>query len=306
MDIRYRFPDLHLRPKPPTLEELAAMLHKARWYGPMQGVPIAWLQIPILMIGTFGLGGAALVSFIVSRTLVNLTRKITNLLAVSVGVETASMFHLDNKREIVRVVSGFGQFLSAIGGAIAGGLMLFGEPIIVLWTGKPEFFDPWILFWLLAPSILVAPALPLKNILMLGNLPRPVGLASLAQLIIGLILCYVLARTYGIIGAAAGLGLGESLALGILLPALAHHHIGLAYPRYFARCLLSFVLAASWCGATAWSTLSLIGAESIELFILSGVVWMSLGFTPALLFAIPPQQRTHLIEIGCSWVLFAK
>ncbi len=301
-DLRCRFPQLRFRLERPTCLELKHMLGHGKWYGFLQGAPVAWLQVPVLVIGILGLGGATLVSFLLPRTVVNFARQVTEMLSRSVAVETAATFHLGDKTRLTSTLSAFGTFLSGLTGAIVGGLMLFGAPVIAFWSGKPELFDPWIFFWLLAPSALIAPALPLKNILILGNFPRPVGMASLMQILLGLPFCYGLARSYGIAGAAAGLAVGEALALGVYLPLTGYHHICKGYLRYFVGCLSVFIIASSWCYFAAWVILYAIGARSFMNFVISGILWGLIGFLPALIIAVPPDKRTNLLNKGLGWV----
>ncbi|MDH3742673.1 MAG: hypothetical protein OER56_13860, partial [Hyphomicrobiales bacterium] len=181
-DLKRRFPHLRFSPQVPDSAELIDMTGHGKWYAVLQAAPIAWLQVPVLMIAGLGLGGLAVVSFVVLRTLVNFARQIPEMLARSVGVETAGDFHLGDKDRLWRIFKVFGPFLSALTGAFAGGLFVFAAPFTALWTGRPEAYNAWIVFWLLAPVIMVAPATPLRNLLTLGNVPRPVALAQMAQL----------------------------------------------------------------------------------------------------------------------------
>jgi hypothetical protein len=137
---------------------------------------------------------------------------------------------------------------------------------------------------------------------MLGNVPRPVGLASLVQLVIGLPLCYALAKAYGIVGVVAGLAAGETLAFGFLFPILSHLYIDLAYIPYLLRCLTTFLLAALWSCAASWTLLAIVGADHFALFLVSVTLWGLFGLMPALILATPVRQRTRLFNVGLGWV----
>lgn len=297
-DLKRRFSHLRFRPERPTRSELGNMFKHGKWYAFIQGAPIAWLQIPILIISSLSLGSAALISFVLARTLVNFSRQITEMLSRSVGVEVATSFHLDDKTHLSSTLTTFGTFLSGLTGTIIGGSIIFGPPFTTIWSGNPSLFDPWVFFWLLIPSVVISPALPLKNLLMLGNLPRPVGITSFTQVIIGLILCYGLAHYYGVVGAAAGLAIGEAFALGIFLPYVGYHHIGKGYVHYFLTCVVVFIPTSLWSGFVAWLTLSIIGADSIPNFLGSCILWSLLGATPALALAIPLDRRKHIIQLA--------
>src|ERR1035437_1018351 len=70
-DLSRRWPDLDFVPKTPTWVETSYMMKHVKWFAVQQGVPIAWLQVPVILLGLVGVTGSALVSFVVLRTLVN-------------------------------------------------------------------------------------------------------------------------------------------------------------------------------------------------------------------------------------------
>ncbi|NNE23911.1 MAG: hypothetical protein HKN11_15015, partial [Rhizobiales bacterium] len=75
-DLKRRFAHLRFSPRMPDRAELIAMKEHGKWYALLQAAPIAWLQAPVLMIAGLGLGGLAVVSFVVLLTLVNFARQI--------------------------------------------------------------------------------------------------------------------------------------------------------------------------------------------------------------------------------------
>ncbi len=301
-DLKRRFPTIRFRVERPTRLELKDAVNHAKWYAFLQGSPVAWLQIPVLIIGVVGLGGAALVSFLLIRTLVNFARQITEMLARSVGVEAAEHFHIGDKAHLAGTLSVFGKFLSGLTGIIIGASLFFAEPTIGFWSGDQDLYNFWILFWLIIPALLIAPALPLKNMLMLGNLPRPIGVASLLQIIIGLPLCYGLAKHYGVVGAVTGLAIGEILALGIFLPIVGFKHVGSRYFLYFMNCIFSLITAGAWSSFIAWSILNTINVDNFLNFTISGFLWGLFGFLPALFFITPRDKRTQILAKGRYWI----
>ncbi|PHS21654.1 MAG: hypothetical protein COA84_15415 [Robiginitomaculum sp.] len=294
LDLHRRFKRLRFWPLRPTLKEIKHIIDHGKWYALLQGVPIAWLQGPVLIINLIGLGGMSLVGFLLARTLVNFARQVSEMLARSVGVEVASAFHLEKKDQLASRLSIFGRFLSGLNGGIIGGLMIFGSTVIALWSGKSDIYNAWVFFWLLGPSVFIAPALPIKNVLMLGNLPRPVGLASVLQILIGLPLSYGLAQLYGAAGVAAALAIGEVIALGLFLPFIGFHHIGGGYLKYFTKCVSAFTLSCSWCALVAWLVLYILGANSFLMFIFTGALWGVFGFLPALFISTPKDIRLQI------------
>lgn len=301
-DLHRRFPSLRFHPQRPSSAELKRMFSYGKWYGLLQGTPVVWVQAPVLILGTLGLGGASLVSFLLARTLVNFSQTAADMLGRSVGVETATALHLGEKEHPANTLSDLGVCLSGLAGAIVGGLMIFGVSIIGYWSGNPELFNFWIFFWLLVPSMLVTPTLPFRNLLEFANIPKPVASARLVQIFVGLVLCYGFARTHGVTGAAAGLAIGEMIGLGTFLPIVGYRHITTGYLRYFFSCLPRFLLAAAWSALVAWLILEAVGAHYFTAFIISGLGWGIVGFLPALVLAVPQDKRTALLIKGMRLV----
>lgn len=295
-DLRRRYPSLQLGVVRPSRDEAREIFGRVKWFALLQCVPTAWLQMPVLMLNAINITGVPLVSFIVTRTLVNFARQISSLLSISVGVEAVTTLHRGDEQSLASVLSSFGRFLCALTGAITGGLLIFGPPAIAFWTGDSDLGDRWLIFWFLAPSILVAPATPLATLMTLGNSPRPAAIANLVQLILGLSLGLALAIQFGAVGAAAGLGIGEAIGVGIILPAIAHRLAGVKYPRYLLTCVVASVLAAFWSGAVAMTASRLMDLGQPFHFVLAALIWCAIGALPPAWLGLPVGQRARLLE----------
>ncbi len=293
-DISRRYPDLQLRPAKPTAQELGDLVAHAKWFAVQQGVPIAWLQLPVLLLGGLGVTGGALVSFVILRTLVNTARQLAMMLALSAGVEIAPAFHQGNRQHLAGKLSALATTLAALVGALTAGMWLLAEDFVGLWTGRPDLFDAWTLFWLIAASVIATPAVPLGVLFMLGNRPKPAAIASLVQLGLGLAAAAALAGRYGAAGAAAGLALGEAAASGILLPYFAQRHFGIDTPRYLAACTRAFLASAIWCWLVAGLAVLLIGTRTPATFVVCAVVWGLFGLAPTIYMSLPRPQRDQL------------
>ena len=305
-DIKRHFPTLSLSLSFPTRSEITDIGHKVFWYGLLQGVPVAWLHLPVLIFAAMGIASIVLVSFLVTRTLINFSRMIIELLARSVAVEIAPSFHLGDQELIRRSIITLGRFLAAITSSMAGGLIIFAAPLLLLWTGNKDLYHLWTLLWLLLPVIAIAPAIPLSNTFHFGNMPRQPALASLLQLTIGLILCYALVQSHGITGGVAGLAIGEILGLGMLLPLLARRKLPLSYRSYYIHCIIITAIAGFWSLLIASALQKLIGFDRIELFVISGILWGLLGFLPPLILSLPYDIRKRLFHLirryaGAPW-----
>lgn len=293
-DISHRHPDLRLRPAKPTATELADIVTHAKWFAVQQGVPIAWLQTPVLLLGGLGVTGGALVSFVILRTLVNTARQMGMMLALSAGVEIAPAFHQGNREHIAGQLSAVATTLAAMVGALTAGMVLLAEDFVGLWTGRRDLFDAWTLFWLGAAAVIATPAIPLGTLFMLGNRPKPAALANLMQLGIGIVACAALAARFGAAGAAGGLALGEAVASGIVLPIFAQRHFGIDTPRYMTACMRAFLASVVWCGVVGGLAKLLIGSATPATFVVCAALWGLFGLAPAIAMSLPRPQRSRL------------
>jgi O-antigen/teichoic acid export membrane protein len=293
-DISRRHPDLRLKPAQPTGTELADLVTHAKWYAVQQGAPIAWLQMPVLVLGSIGVTGSTLVSFVILRTLVNTARQLVMMLALSAGVELAPGAHRGDREHLAGHLSAVATLLAALVGALIAGIVLLGENFVGMWTGKRDLFDSWTLIWLVTAAIIATPATPLGVLFMLGNWPKPAALANLVQLGIGIVAGAALASRFGAAGAAAGLALGEAAASGVLLPIVAQRYLGIDYPRYIAGCIKSFLASTIVSGLACGLAVALIGSSTPITFVACAALWAFFGLAPAIYMSLPDRQRNRL------------
>lgn len=292
-----RWPDLRFRPVSPTRAEVRDIAAHVKWLGIMQGAPLAWISLPVVLLGAIGATGSALVSFIMLRTLSNLARQIASMLSISASIEAANLHYAGNAGSIVRQLGLLGRFLSAVTSGIAVAVALFGAPFLTLWSGHHGLFDPSIASALFGAAIITAPSTPISTYLMLANSARPAAIALMAQLAVGFAACAALAGPFGAAGAAIGLAAGEVVGQTIALPLLACRHIqGFAYLPYLMRCTLAAVLTAAWCTVVGVALIAVIAIDDTHMLIVVGTLWCVLGFGPALFMVLPAYQREQLMQ----------
>ena len=295
-DLKRRWPDLRFVPELPSRAEFADITRKVKWLAIQQGAPVAWLQMPIVMLGYFGVAGPQLVSFITQRTLVNFSRTLGSFMALGSGVEIAALRHSGKHVEIERYLTATGRILSVMAAGIAVGLFTFGKPLISVWTGHPDLFDPGIAAALLASAVLSAPIAPLAAHLMYSNAPRPASVSLIVQLVLGLGMSALLIPRYGALGAAVSLGAAEAIAQAVVLPIAGNKQLGVNYWRYGAQCSFAMLCAGLWCWAVARLALILFDAGSWTGLLFMGVFWLAAGFAPSLVLVIPGRYRVLLKE----------
>jgi O-antigen/teichoic acid export membrane protein len=295
--INRRYPGLHLKPAYPNRRELFDLAHHVKWLAVQQQGTVAWLQIPVLVLGHVGVASASLVSFVVLRTLVNFMRSFGTMISNGSAVETAAIHHTGQWNEVIRGLRTIGRGLTMFSASMAVGLLLFGQPLVSIWTGRPELYNSAIVFSLLASAVLAAPAAPIAYHLTYAIAARPFAIALLVQYTIGFSACAVLARPCGAAGVAAGLAFGEAIGQAVALPLLAARHLtGFGFSRYLLGCVLAMILAAVWCGGIGLGALAIFDASRWPGLFAAGAAWTLLGFVPALVLAFSARQRKLLAE----------
>jgi O-antigen/teichoic acid export membrane protein len=291
-NLNKRYPDLQIKPALPTRPELRDLIHHVKWFSVQQSGPVAWLQVPVLVLGHVGVASASLVSFVVLRTLVNFLRGLGTMVSLGSGVEIVSIHNAGRTDEAIRNLQTVGRGLSVFSASMAVGMVTFGHPLVTLWTGREELYDCGVLFSLLASAALATPSAPMASHLTFANTPRPLSIALLIQYAIGLSACAALARTCGAVGVAAGLALGEVIGQGFVLPVLAAKHLtGFGASGYYVSCLLAMIWTAIWCGGVGLGALTIFDTSRSLGLIAAGAAWTVLGFVPAVALALPTRQR---------------
>jgi len=292
-DLKRCFPELQFWPTLPTQAEWHDAWRNTRWLALEQCAPIAWLQLPILVLGLAGINAAALVGFVLLRTLVSFARQVSTMVSIAFGVEWASLVHSDPQR-VLHQLSTAGRLLSALAGVLGVAIWLFGAPLLALWSGKAISFDPIVAAWLVVGTWAAAPATPLAKLLAFTNQARPNGIAWIVQLCAGLLLMTLLVHPFGASGAAAGLALGELLGMGLVFPLLAGASPALPIWRYLRDCWTALGLSALWCLLVGTSLIRIIDMSTPAGALTTLVLWGCLGALPAFILAIPAGFRRRL------------
>lgn len=297
-----RYPDLVIAPMAPTWTELHDTAQHAKWLSVLNGAPIAWLQVPVVLLGHIGTAGSSIVSFVVLRTLVNFMRSLGIMVSMGSAVEIVAVHHAGQKAAVARHLRAVGSGLAVLTMAMAVGIFLFGPPFVAIWTGRSDLYNQAIVLSLLASAILAAPSVPIASHLMLANMPRPPAIALVSQIAIGLVACAVLAREHGAVGAAIGLAIGEAIGQAIVLPILAARYLeDFSYSRYLLHCVLAMGLATAWSVLVGIGVMALINTTSWLGLAVAGALWGLLGLIPPLALALPAHQReawTRQVGVG--------
>jgi O-antigen/teichoic acid export membrane protein len=293
-DLHRRYPQIQFVLYRPRRETGSDIFKNVAWYALVQGAPLAWLHVPILLLGAFGYGGASLVTYVAQRTMVHFGRSIVNMLSMGMTVELTGHFHKRQFIELGRIINAMGRIIASTIGIVVSAIFCFGSTLVAVWTGRPDLFDPVILFWMLTPAIIVAPALPLSGLCMYANRPQFLAVAYAVQLGIALMLAYPMVYNFGVAGLAISLAAGEILGMGILLPVLFVGKIDFRYLPHAIECMLVSIAACFWGSLVAWLLLSTFGSLSVAKLGVVLAIWTGMAVPPVLYISLPTPHRARL------------
>jgi len=296
--VRRRFPEVRLRIVRPSAAEVRALARSLPWYGWMASTTIVMLQLPVLIIAWLGLGGAPLIAFVVQRMLVNFGKLLSNSVSMAIGIELADLSiraSAAERTEGVRLLARAGTALAAL---LISGLLSFGEPLVRFWTGQAGLGSFAILFWLLLPMVVTAPAVPLQMLTFYAGRPKPQAAASFVQLAVGVPLAAVAGSIYGVVGVAFGVAIGEALGLGVVLPLLAARRVQVRYWALLAECTSLLIMALLWSGLTGWAAGLLFPLDTIAGLAAAIAGWSLAAALPVMLLGLPASSRASLLALA--------
>jgi len=301
LDITRRYPAVRLCPCLPSWSELSDWGRTLAVYALIQGLPILWLSAPAVIISVLALGGGALVSFVVQRTLVNFGRMLSNMLSVAVVIELAMLPHKHAQSQLARGVEVLARLNAALTGALAAGLVCFGPAVIGVWTGKPDLASLPILAVLILPVLATAASAPLSLLCMYAGKPHGYAIALCVQIGVGVPATWLGGLEFGIVGAASGLAIGEFVGLGIVLPLLAAGSFHIVYAPLALRCMAISGFVGLWGFATGWIIVHLLGDGSALWLAVVILVWSIVGAALPLFLMLPPTIRFKICRFGRQW-----
>lgn len=289
-----RFPDVRLWPARPSRSEVRDTTRNLPWYGWLMGANSAMLHLPVLIIAWLGLGGAPLAALVLQRTLVNFGKTMSSAVSLAIGIEIADVGPRSPQNERIEAVRMLGRFNVALAALLAAGLLVFGDPIVAVWTGSPDLGSRWILIWLLLPIVLTGPAIPLQMLTFYGGQPRPQAIASAVQIGTGLPLALIGGLHAGVIGVAFGIGVGEVVGLAVVLPALAASSTRIRYLPILRECMVFFLAALVWAGICGLGVTRLVPPGDLVSLGAALAAWALVAGPPIAWFGLPRSVRMRL------------
>ena len=287
LGVRARRPEWTALPALPTREEFRATIGHVKWFALQMIAPTVWLQTPVLVFAARGVAGSEIAAFLLMRTMVNQIRQSFQFAAVGAGLEIATVSHSGDMALAWRITAQVGLMTTVICGACVGGILAFGPEVTYYWTGDAKLYDARIALAMLVPLLGVAPLQQPVALLQYANRSREIGLLRGGLVVFGPIGCVVGEALAGPPGVAAGLGVAELLAYGLLAPRLAAMPALTGLLPYFARALAFGLGTAAICYGAGVAVDAVFPTETLLIFIGEVATWGCLVVLPLLYFALP-------------------
>jgi O-antigen/teichoic acid export membrane protein len=297
IDQRRRYRDVRYAPGLPTAVELRAVIRNARYYMMPLWAEKALQQAPVLMLGVFVQEAGGVLVFTLARTLTGLARQGAAQLARSGGIEMARQVAQRDRAGAMALYRTLGRSIGGLTGLGCGLILIAAEPIMAAWTGSRVQADPLVVLAFVAGVLFAGPAQANLMLLQLTNVPRPLALSSLLQLVLVIGLGLPLIALFGALGSAVAVGLADALAIGVVINEAAARRFGLSASRYAAAAYGS-ELGGLLIGTVAASMLiRVFPAENIHQLVELFAVWATVVSLPALFILLNARQRRRILGV---------
>ena len=219
LDIGARYPEFRFRLALPRRSDLAGSLVNSLHFGLPLLPTLAIQQGPVLVLGgAAALGGGAVASFVLLRTLANLARLVVQRLVNVLGMELARRQMGGRPDEAGALLGRMNAVIAVLFGFMAGGIVAYGDTIVALWSGRGGLFDPLAMAVLLLPFVLT-PSFPLSmTFLMYRDTPKAWTVGTFLHLVLALGLWFALPGVDLVLRVALAVSVGE--LIGLALPVI--------------------------------------------------------------------------------------
>lgn len=293
-DLRRQFGSLPWGLALPDRAELRDMAGRGGLYavGPLYQMSVT--QLPILVLNHLAPAGNAVILFSIARTLAGMVRQLPAQLAPGIGVEMSIKYAREDLAGVRSMFLRTSRFLGGVAGFSAGVSLAAAEPFVRIWTGGAVALDLPVFAVLLAGILAVSPAIPSRTFLSFTNRPQALTLSYLLHAGLSLLLMLLLIPGQGAIGAAVALAVGETVAIGLFLPALCHSRLGLPLFAFLAESGLRIAGTALVSWGLAGAAGALVAPVSPLTLGLFGALWLAGAVPAAYRMVLSADQRDWL------------
>jgi O-antigen/teichoic acid export membrane protein len=295
-DQRRRYPDVRYKPAVPTWQELRAAARNARYYTLPLWADQFLVQGPVLLISGFVREPGGILVFKLSRTLTGLARQGAIQLARSGGIEMARQIVQKDRAAAIGLHRTLGRTIGGLTGLSCGLILVTAEPLLDIWSGGRVAYDPLTVIAFVAGVMFAGPAQANTMLLQLSNVPRPLAISSILQVVFTMGLGLALIPWFGPLGAAVGVGMADAFAFAVVINYAAARKFGLKAENYAVVGYGAEFAGLALGAGGAWALMQLLPVHNIHAFAVLSMVWGALLAIPAFFLLLNTGQRSRVLE----------
>jgi O-antigen/teichoic acid export membrane protein len=296
-DQRWRYGQLPWGLAVPTEAELRQTVTQCLYFTAQPITTWLLIQGPVLILGHLG-APAATVAFTTARTLVGVSRQITQQLASPFAFELSVLMLRDQRAALRRLMENAVSIVGIIGGLLTGVVIVAGLPVQALWLHGRVSLSLSLVVAFALPVAFTASSQLFQLVLAFSNRPQLTAHAVIGYATLGLLFAAGLEPYFGATGVAAGLGAGEVIAMVIYLPSRTLKMIGLSGHSIQRKSLLRTALAMGLSYGVARAAAWIIAPVTALQLITFGGIWAVAAGLCVFLFLLEPSQRSLILKIG--------
>jgi hypothetical protein len=290
-----RHPTSAVAPALPTREEIRAVMHHGKWLAVLMVGSIVAQYLPVIIMNLLQIGGEELTSYLLLRTIANLLRQGLNMASLGAGVELATLAYSVNLSKAWRLSAEIGVAVSALSAVGVGGMLVFGTPIISLWSGDARYFNGSLAILIFIAVPLIAPLQQPISILRFTNVTIIGGIPSVIQAPLTLLLGVGCGMIGGVLGVAAGVILAEVVAnWAVIFRGEVRHLQG--FGRYCLDCAFAMIAGGVWSWLVAKSVFNLPVLQDLYTLVLELAAWLVIGVIPVLWMTLPSSLMRQIAK----------
>jgi O-antigen/teichoic acid export membrane protein len=279
----------------PTSAELRQTVTQCLYFTAQPVTNWLLIQGPVLILGHLGTP-AATVAFTTARTLVGVSRQITQQMAAPFAFELSVLMLRGERGALRRLMENAVSIIGIIGGLLTGFVIVASAPVQALWLRGRVELEPSLIVAFAVPVALTASAQLFQLILVFSNRPQLTAHSVIGYAILGSLFAVTLEPYFGATGVAAGLGIGEVIAMVIYLPSRTLRMIGLAGLTIQRTGLLRTALAMGLSYTVAHIAAMIVVPHSALQLIAFGGLWAGATGLCVFLVLLQPDQRSLILK----------
>jgi O-antigen/teichoic acid export membrane protein len=133
-------------------------------------------------------------------------------------------------------------------------------------------------------------------LLQLSNVPRPLAISSILQVVFTMGLGLALIPWFGPLGAAVGVGMADAFAFAVVINYAAARKFGLKAENYAVVGYGAEFAGLALGAGGAWALMQLLPVHNIHAFAVLSMVWGALLAIPAFFLLLNTGQRSRVLE----------